>query len=153
MTTPDELSGLVDEILPDVVRIRHTLHQHPELALQEHETAALVRSTLESLGMRLRDPLLGTDVIGILGDETTGKHVALRADMDALPLQEKTGVPYSSKCDSIMHACGHDGHTAGLLGAGGGEVKGADSGLLRDSMEHVGEARSARVGRAFLVTV
>jgi amidohydrolase len=108
---------LVDRILPEITGLRHRLHQAPELALQEHQTAALVRETLVAMGLPPRPPLLGTDVVAVLEGAHPGPNVTVRADMDALPLQEKTGVPYRSRHDGCMHACGHDGHTAMLLGS------------------------------------
>ncbi len=112
-----EIRALVGEVLPRVAALRHRLHQTPELALQETETAALVRETLAGLGLRLRPPLLGTDAVALLEGPAGGPNVTLRADIDALPLDEKTGVPHQSARPGRMHACGHDGHTAMLLGA------------------------------------
>lgn len=117
MGTSQIIEKLVDRILPDIVSIRHTIHQNPELALQEYDTAALIRKTLESTGIRLLEPFLETDVVAILEGKGAGGNVTLRADIDALPLQEKTGLPYQSKRDGLMHACGHDGHTAILIGS------------------------------------
>jgi amidohydrolase len=117
MGTYQVVEKLVDRILPDIVRIRHTIHENPELALQEHDTATLVRKSLESTHLRLLEPFLETDVVAILEGRGPGRNVTLRADMDALPLQEMTGLPYQSKRDGLMHACGHDGHTAILIGS------------------------------------
>lgn len=111
------VSSLVDEVLPEVTEIRHLLHQNPELALQEQGTAALIRERLEPTGLLLLPPFLETDVVGILSGSGDGRNVTLRADTDALPLQEESGVPYQSRRDGCMHACGHDGHTAMLIGA------------------------------------
>jgi len=107
----------INRIIPDIVNVRRTIHQNPEIALKEYDTAALVRKRLKAAGIDVRKPLLETDVVGILKGKGAGKNVTLRADMDALPLQEKTGLPYASKRHGYMHACGHDGHTAMLLGA------------------------------------
>jgi len=112
-----QLPALVAEVLPRVAEVRHRLHQTPELALQETQTAAFIHETLVALGLQPREPLLGTDVIALLEGPGPGPNVTLRADIDALPLQEKTGVPYQSTHSGCMHACGHDGHTAMLLGA------------------------------------
>ena len=92
------------------------LHQHPELAMEERQTTEFVRSILSENGVRLPETGLETGLIAELG---TGRKpvVALRADMDALPIQEATGLPYASCCPGIMHACGHDFHTACMLGA------------------------------------
>ncbi|MFC1460984.1 M20 family metallopeptidase [Verrucomicrobiota bacterium] len=105
------------ECLPDITRIRHQIHENPEIALHEHNTAALVRETLNKNGIETLAPFLGTDVVAMIHGSKQGRNVTLRADMDALPLQEKTGLPYQSKTDGLMHACGHDGHTAMLIGA------------------------------------
>lgn len=117
MGTNRIVEKLVDKVLPDIVSIRHTIHQNPELALEEYDTAALIRKTLESTGMRLLEPFLETDVVAILEGKGAGRNVTLRADIDALPLQEKTGLPHQSKRNGLMHACGHDGHTATLIGS------------------------------------
>lgn len=119
MTVPwqRQIEESIDAVLPEVVRLRHRVHRHPELAMQETATAALVREVLAGLGLEPRSPLLGTDVIAMIEGAGPGPNVTLRADMDALPLQECTGVAYASECPGVMHACGHDGHTAMLLGA------------------------------------
>jgi len=110
------LKKLVDGILPEVIAIRRRLHRNPELACQERQTAAFVRRTLATTRARVLPPFLETDVVAILKGRKPGRHVALRADIDALPLEEKTGVPHASVNPGRMHACGHDGHTAILLG-------------------------------------
>ena len=107
----------IDRILPEIVDIRHVIHQNPEIALEEYKTAELIRKTLKTTDIHLFEPFLETDVVGIIEGKVKGKNVALRADIDALPIQEKTGLPYASKKDGLMHACGHDGHTAMLIGA------------------------------------
>ena len=111
------LKSEIERILPDVAEIRHTIHQHPEIGLKEYKTAELVRKTLKSTRIRLLEPFLETDVVAILHGKQNGKNITLRADIDALPIQEKTGLPYASRKDGYMHACGHDGHTAMLIGA------------------------------------
>ena len=107
----------VDRILPDMVKVRHTIHQNPEIALKEFDTAALIRKLLREAGIEVLKPFLETDVVALVKGKRTGKNVTLRADIDALPLLEKTGLPYASKRKGTMHACGHDGHTAMVLGA------------------------------------
>ena len=111
-----QLNSEIKRILPEIVEIRHTLHQNPEIALKEYKTAELIRKTLKSTRIRLLKPFLETDVVAILDGKKKGKNITLRADIDALPIQEKTGLPYASKNDGFMHACGHDGHTAMLMG-------------------------------------
>jgi amidohydrolase len=98
----------------DLTRWRRAIHQHPELGFQEFRTAELVAETLRSLGLRVRTNVGKTGVVSYLGE---GKPVvALRADMDALPIQEANDVSYASQVPGVMHACGHDAHTAILLG-------------------------------------
>lgn len=103
-------------IEPDLVRLRRDLHRHPELAFGEHRTAALAADAMRELGLEPRTGLGGT---GVLADLRTGDGptVALRADMDALPILEANDVAYRSSTDGVMHACGHDAHTAMLIGA------------------------------------
>lgn len=99
-----------------LVSIRRKIHAHPELAYQEEKTAALVAEELGRLGISFRKGVAGTGVVAEIGPED-GPMVALRADMDALPLTEETGLPFASEVPGVMHACGHDGHVAMLLGA------------------------------------
>jgi len=99
------------------VRIRRTLHANPELSYQEHETSALVRRHLQEWGIP-HVTMAGTGVVGLLhGQDPDSRIVALRADMDALPILEENDVPYRSTREGVMHACGHDVHTTCLLGA------------------------------------
>jgi amidohydrolase len=111
------LTDAVDRTLPEIVRIRHIIHQNPEMAREEYETAELIRKILAPVDVHLLEPFLETDVVAIMEGKARGKNVTLRADMDALPIQEETGLPHASKRDGLMHACGHDGHTAMLIGA------------------------------------
>jgi len=116
---PDQrlINERIAEILPEIIAIRHRLHQQPELAHREHASAALIRDNLATLDMNVLPPFLGTDVVAILEGKGEGDNVTLRADMDALPVPEKTGLAHASRVEGISHACGHDGHTAMLLGA------------------------------------
>ena len=100
-----------------IISTRRDIHQHPELAFNEHRTAKLVAERLKSLGMDVQTGVGKTGVVGTLKGKNSGKTIALRADMDALPMQEISDIPYKSQNDGVMHACGHDGHTAMLLGA------------------------------------
>jgi len=109
--------GEAKQIEPEMIRTRRALHQHPELAYHEVETSKLVAERLESLGIEVRRGVGGTGVLGVLRGARTGRVVALRADMDGLPVQEASDVDFRSKVDGVMHACGHDTHTAMLLGA------------------------------------
>ena len=103
-------------VVPSLVPLRQTLHATPEIGTDLPRTRDIVAAALTGLGLSLRDPLLSTDLVADLdiGAEHT---VCLRADMDALPIREQTGLPYRSVRENCMHACGHDGHTAALVGA------------------------------------
>jgi amidohydrolase len=106
------------ELAGQLVAWRRDLHRHPELGLEEHRTAATVARTLQELGLEVRTGIAGTGVLGLLrAPASRGAGVLLRADMDALPIQEVPGREYGSTVAGCMHACGHDGHTAMLLGA------------------------------------
>ena len=113
----EQIKQLSRQVAPRVVEIRRDIHANPELSLKEQRTAALVADELRTLGLEVNTGWVGTGVAGILKGVHPGKTVMLRADMDALPIQEETGLPYASKNEGVMHACGHDGHTAVLLGA------------------------------------
>ncbi len=99
-----------------IVGIRRELHEYPELMYEEIKTGAVVRRTLDELGIKYKYPMATTGIVAAIGDGK-GPCVALRADMDALPIHEEVDVPFRSKVDGKMHACGHDCHTAMLLGA------------------------------------
>lgn len=101
-----------DTELADLVRIRRDLHQHPELRFEERRTAALAASTLRALGYDVKEGLGVTGVAGTLRGGTPGRTLLMRADMDALPVQEAGDAPYKSRTPGVMHACGHDGHVA-----------------------------------------
>ena len=102
---------------PYMVELRRHLHMHPELSLQEFETSKLVQRELEKLGIPFEVIPGSTSVMATIQGGKPGKTIALRADMDALPIQELGEPPYKSQVEGSMHACGHDGHTAALLGA------------------------------------
>ncbi|MFO1265407.1 MAG: amidohydrolase [Rubrivivax sp.] len=118
-----ELEQRVAAIEPQLIAWRHDIHQHPELSGQETRTAALVAAHLRQLGLEVTTGVGGTGVVGLLRGALPGKVVALRADMDALPVTEQTGLPFASQATGnnmgretgVMHACGHDGHTAILM--------------------------------------
>lgn len=112
------LKPLIAEVLPGIVELRHQLHENPELGFKEVETAKRVAEILRNLpGFTVRTGVADTGIVALLGAEKSGPCVALRADMDCLPIEEETGLPYSSKKPGLMHACGHDGHTSALVGA------------------------------------
>ena len=111
-------------INPDILKIKKTIietrrdfHKHPELSFQEKRTSKIVAKKLKSYGLKVIKNVGKTGVIGILKGAKPGKTIAMRADMDALPIQETSNIPYKSINDGVMHACGHDAHTAMLLGA------------------------------------
>ena len=114
----ERLRGEIDEIMPGVIADRRQFHENPELGFQEFETAKIVAERLRSIGVEdVRTGIAVTGVTGLIrGGKGPGKVVLLRADMDALPIHEENDVPYCSKVDGKMHACGHDAHTAMLLG-------------------------------------
>ena len=113
----DSIEPQIKRILPEVVELRRELHAHPELSRREFETARRLRQALSRLpNLTVLPPLLETDVVAVLNPDRAGPCIALRADLDALPIDEATNVPYKSKVAGVMHACGHDGHTAILLG-------------------------------------
>ncbi len=107
----------VEEIMPGVVADRRDFHENPELSFQEERTAGIVADRLRSLGVEdIRTGIAGFGVTGLIrGGKGDGKVVLLRADMDALPIDEQTGAEYASKTAGVMHACGHDAHTAILM--------------------------------------
>jgi amidohydrolase len=126
------LRALISSELPELVAFRHDLHRHPELSYQEERTSARVREELDRLGIAYRAGVAGTGIVAHLpaspGSESGASRegatgggapgsVALRADMDALPITECTGRAYASETPGVMHACGHDGHTTILVGA------------------------------------
>ncbi|SEJ58725.1 amidohydrolase [Pseudomonas linyingensis] len=120
----DWVKSAADAVEREVIDLRHHIHQHPELGNQEVKTAALVAEHLRELGIQVRTGVAKTGVIGVLEGGRPGPTIALRADMDALPVEEQTGLPFASKARGthlgkevpVMHACGHDAHTAMLLG-------------------------------------
>ncbi len=103
--------------LPDLVALRRDIHAHPELAFNEARTADIVARELSAYGLEVHRGLAKTGVVGVLRKGSSARAIGLRADMDALPLQEKNQFSHRSRHDGQMHACGHDGHTAILLGA------------------------------------
>jgi amidohydrolase len=115
--TPDLLES-AKALAPKLVSDRRTIHSHPEMAYAERQTSTLVQARLRNLGIPFRAGLAETGVVAeVKGELGDGPCVLLRADMDALPIEEQSGVPFTSEIPGVMHACGHDAHTAMLLGA------------------------------------
>lgn len=116
MTLKEQIFNNIDSISNEITEIRRNLHMHPELSHQEVETPEFIASYLEGLGIPLRRGVGGRGVVGRIEGGKPGKTIAFRADFDALPIQDAKDVLYKSKVPGVMHACGHDGHTAALLG-------------------------------------
>lgn len=120
MTAASNQYTTVADLAPQeaaLTAVRRHLHRHPELSFEEEKTAAFVAEKLEGWGYEVTRNVGGHGVVGVLRQGNGGRSVAIRADMDALPITEATGVPYASTVPGVMHACGHDGHTTVLLGA------------------------------------
>lgn len=118
MSDIDRLKAEIDEMVPGMVAMRRDLHEHPELAFEEVRTSGIVAQRLKALGLEVRTGVAKTGVVGVLrgGKAQPGaKTLAMRADMDALPIHELNEIDYRSTVDGKMHACGHDGHTSILL--------------------------------------
>lgn len=114
MLNLEELKRLYEK---EVIEFRRDLHMHPELSFNEHRTTEKIKEKLISLGIEILDLGLETGVVGLLKGEEKGPTIALRGDIDALPIQELNDVPYKSKINGVMHACGHDFHTSSVIGA------------------------------------
>jgi hippurate hydrolase len=113
----DKIKALAKEYAPEFIEVRHHLHAHPELSYKEFETSKFVQQKLAAMGIGYEIKAT-TGVVGLIkGNNPDKRIIALRADMDALPIKEENEVPYKSQNDGIMHACGHDVHTTCLLGA------------------------------------
>jgi amidohydrolase len=119
-----KIEKIVNGITPELIEIRRDIHSHPELSFQEKRTSSIVANYLRKLGLDVREGIAGTGVLGILRGSKPGPVIGMRADMDALPITEETGLPFASKVKvmidgretGVMHACGHDVHTTILLG-------------------------------------
>jgi amidohydrolase len=113
-----DLKTEIDERVPDLIAMRRDLHEHPELAFEEVRTSGIVAQRLKALGLEVQTGVAKTGVVGLLRGGASGpgaKTLAIRADMDALPILEENDIEYRSQIDGKMHACGHDGHTSILL--------------------------------------
>src|SRR5258708_29189016 len=111
-------SGMVvDDLVAPLVALRRDIHTHPELGFAEHRTAALIARALGDIGLEVVTGVGGTGVVGVLRAGSSDRRLGLRADMDALPIHEDSGLAYASQTPGVFHGCGHDGHVAMLLGA------------------------------------
>jgi hippurate hydrolase len=142
-------NDLPDDLHARTAALRRDLHAHPELAFDERRTAQVVASRLRELGVEVHTGLAQTGVVGVIRGEAGGRAIGLRADMDALPLDELNAFPHRSKHEGRMHACGHDGHTAMLLGAAEvlmarrsqGALRGTVHLIFQPAEEHEGGGR------------
>lgn len=138
----EKIQRKADSIFKKVVAIRRDLHENPELAYEEKRTANVVAKTLKSLGLKVQTGIARTGVVGTLRGNRSGPIVALRADMDALPIDEQSRVPYRSRHPGKMHACGHDVHTSTVLGAA--MILSEMQGLLKGAVKFVFEPSEER---------
>src|SRR5207302_2382851 len=107
----------MSDVISEAVRWRQHLHRHPELSFKEFQTADFVAAQLASFGLMVHRGLAGTGVVGTLTRGSSRRTIGIRADMDALPIQEQSGASHASCATGVMHACGHDGHVAIALAA------------------------------------
>ncbi|HTC21188.1 MAG TPA: amidohydrolase, partial [bacterium] len=112
----ETIHDLARQYADEFIDIRHHLHAHPELSYQEYKTSAFVQEKLNSWGIPF-NVIAGTGIVGLIQGKPSDRVIALRADMDALPIMEANDVNYASRNPGVMHACGHDVHTTCLLGA------------------------------------
>ncbi|MGB2989183.1 MAG: amidohydrolase [Candidatus Zixiibacteriota bacterium] len=115
--TAKTIKAISKKIFPKLVKLRREFHQYPELSFHEFKTSERVAKELRKLRITVKTGIAKTGVVGVLTGRKSGKTVALRADMDALPIEEQTGFPYKSRNKGVMHACGHDVHMACAIGA------------------------------------
>ena len=137
-----EIEGMADEI----VAMRRDFHMHPEEGFQELRTAGIVAQMLRDFGLEVRENVGKTGVVGDLKGAFPGPSVAFRADMDALPIRETSDVPYKSRNEGVMHACGHDGHTAMLLAVA--EVLSREKDTMRGSLRFIFQPSEEKDGGA-----
>lgn len=107
----------IDDLLEPLIAFRRDIHAHPELGFCEHRTAGRIADQLRALGLEVHEGIGNTGVVAVLRNGRSGRAIGLRADMDALPIDEQTNLPYASTAPGTFHGCGHDGHVAMLLGA------------------------------------
>ncbi|GGA65953.1 hydrolase [Nitratireductor aestuarii] len=114
---PPEIEAHIAEILPSLIETRRDIHRHPEIGFKEVRTAEMVARRLRELGLEVTEGIGITGVVGTLRAGNSNRAIGFRADMDALAMNEATGLPHASQIEGMMHGCGHDGHTTMLLGA------------------------------------
>lgn len=110
-----QIRNLTKELMPFAVEFRRELHRHPELAFQENITSGKIREELKAEGIQVEEDLLPTSVVAVIPGKRPGKTILIREDIDALPMEERTGLPFSSEISGCTHSCGHDIHTAALV--------------------------------------
>lgn len=134
MTLQEKIKGLSEKFHAEIVQIRRHIHAHPELSFEEYNTSKYIAEKLRSWGIPFKEGIVKTGIVALVeGKMSASKTVALRADMDALPITEANEVDYKSKNTGVMHACGHDVHTSALLGAAKilNEIKNEFSGTVK----------------------
>jgi len=146
----ENLKAEIDELVPDMVAMRRDLHEHPELSFEEVRTSGIIAGRLKKLGLEVQTGIAKTGVVGLLrgGQRSdTSRTIAIRADIDALPIHEQNTVEYRSQNDGVMHACGHDGHTAIALAVADiltrhrDELKGDVKFIFQPAEERIGGAK------------
>jgi len=146
MNVMTEIEQRVLEVRDEMIRLRRDFHRHPELGFHENRTARIIAGYLRDLGLEVREGVGKTGVVGVLRGAAPGRTLMLRADMDALPIQERSQTPYRSTNPGVMHACGHDGHMAILLGAA--RVLAGMKGRLRGQVKFVFQPAEEGAGGA-----
>jgi amidohydrolase len=149
MSESDRLKSDIDELVPGMVAMRRDLHEHPELAFEEVRTSGIVAQRLQAMGLEVQTGIAKTGVVGLLrggASKTGAKTIAIRADMDALPVHELNEIDYRSTIDGKMHACGHDGHTSILLAVA--DILHKRSSELSGNVKFVFQPAEERIGGA-----
>lgn len=149
ISSTDPLKAEIDELVPDLIATRRDFHEHPELSFEEVRTSGIVADRLRALGLEVQTGVVKTGVVGVLrggANKAGAKTIAIRADMDALPIHELNEIEYRSQVDGTMHACGHDGHTsialavADILSKRRAELSGNVKFVFQPAEERVGGA-------------
>lgn len=152
---PGKIVDRIREVMPSILQLRHRLHGTPEVKFEEYGTMSIIRGFLDACDMEVIDPMIGTDTVGLLRGGLPGPTILLRADIDALPIEEHSAKPWSSTIPGKSHACGHDGHMAILLGAikvlseFSGELAGNIRFVFQPAEEEIGGGK-ALIGKGLL---